>query len=221
MDSEHNNKHNTAVDALIFDMDGTLWDAVDSYAVIWNKTLDDAHVAHKTVTRRDLLDMMGMYLDDIIARLAPSMAGNADFLARLEANETGMMPVLGGRLFSGAHLVIEELSKRYKLFMVSNCGPHGLDNFVAYTGLTPYFTDLLSHGMTHVSKADNIRTLIDRYGLKRPVYIGDTAGDGKQARDAGIEIVWAAYGFGTISSPDATVYDIRQLPGAINSLPTK
>ena len=26
------------MDALIFDMDGTLWDAVDSYSEVWNET---------------------------------------------------------------------------------------------------------------------------------------------------------------------------------------
>ena len=30
--------HNT--DALIFDMDGTLWDAVDTYAEIWNMAFE-------------------------------------------------------------------------------------------------------------------------------------------------------------------------------------
>ena len=30
-----------STDALIFDMDGTLWDAVDSYCEIWNRTFRD------------------------------------------------------------------------------------------------------------------------------------------------------------------------------------
>jgi len=206
------------IDALIFDMDGTLWDAVDSYCIIWDKTLDEMGVCHRHVTRTELLGMMGMYLNDIIARLAPEMTGNTEFLARLEENEARMMPVLGGRLYPGAKAVIEELSHRYRLFMVSNCGPFGLDNFVNYTELKPYFTDLLSHGMTRVSKAENIRTLCGRYGLKRAVYVGDTAGDGANARAAGAEIIWAAYGFGHIDNPDAVINDIRELPDAVAAL---
>lgn len=210
--------HSEHIDALIFDMDGTLWDAVDSYCIIWDKTLDEMGVQHRHVTRDELLDMMGMYLNDIIAHLAPDMNGSAEFLARLEENEARMMPVLGGRLYPGAKAVIEDLSRHYRLFMVSNCGPFGLDNFVTYTELKPYFTALLSHGMTRVSKAENIRTLCNRYDLKRAVYVGDTAGDGANARAAGIEIVWAAYGFGHIDNPDAVIRNIGELPEAITAL---
>ncbi len=206
------------VDSIIFDMDGTLWDAVDSYAIIWNTTLDEAGIAHKTVTRDDLLGLMGSYLDDILAEIVPHPDHRKALLARLMDNETNMMPRLGGRLYPGVKEVIAELAKHYRLFMVSNCGVHGLDNFVEYTGLTPYFTDLLSHGATGASKAENIRTLIDRYDLKRPVYVGDTQGDADNATRAGIPTVWAAYGFGHIDHPAATIHSITELPEAIRSI---
>lgn len=208
----------TPVDSIIFDMDGTLWDAVDSYAVIWNTTLDEAGIAHKTVSREDLLGLMGSYLDDILARIVPHPADRKALLAKLMDNETNMMPRLGGTLYPGAREVVEMLSKHYRLFMVSNCGVHGLDNFVEYTGLKPYFTNLLSHGATGASKAENIRTLIDRYDLKRPVYVGDTQSDADNAARAGIPTVWAAYGFGHIDRPAATIHSITELPEAVASI---
>ena len=59
-------------DALIFDMDGTLWDAVDSYARIWNTTFEQAGITDvPRVTRQVLMREMGKHLEDIIEDIAP------------------------------------------------------------------------------------------------------------------------------------------------------
>lgn len=47
---------NKRFDAYIFDMDGTLWDAVDSYAAIWNTTIVQLGVQVPPVTRHKLVD---------------------------------------------------------------------------------------------------------------------------------------------------------------------
>lgn len=216
---EHHHLDNIPqVDSIIFDMDGTLWDAVDSYAVIWNTTLDQEGIEHQVVTRHELVQLMGSYLDDILARLLPRPVDREALLKRLMENEATMMRSLGGKLYPGVKKVIGELSKHYKLFIVSNCGPHGLENFVAYTGLTGYFTDLLTHGATGLPKARNIERLVELYNLKRPVYAGDTQGDADQAAIAGVPMIWAAYGFGTVEHPDATIFSIKELPEAIRKI---
>lgn len=209
------------VDSVIFDMDGTLWDAVDSYAHIWNVTLDEAGIDHSPVTRNDLLSLMGLYLDDIIRRLVPEPDGARNLLARVMENEAAMMPELGGTLYPNVRSVLAELAKKYRLFMVSNCGVHGLENFVEYNNLEPYFVDLLSHGSTCRSKAENITYLIDKYGLKSPVYVGDTQSDADSAHKAGIPFVFASYGFGEVENPDETIKTFDELPRAIDRLNNK
>lgn len=209
------------VDSLIFDMDGTLWDAVDSYAVIWNKTLDQVGIPHETVTRDHLLSLMGSYLDDILAQLVPDAIQRTRLLELVMKNEAEMMPELGGTLYPSVKELIPELATKYRLFMVSNCGAEGLPNFVQYNRLQPYFVDLLSHGGTHRSKADNIATLIEKYNLRCPVYIGDTQGDADQARMAGVPMIHAAYGFGDVLNPDAAIHDFSELPDAIRTVNQK
>lgn len=203
------------VDSLIFDMDGTLWDAVDSYAVIWNVTLDQMGIAHENVTRHDLLRLMGSYLDDILAQLIPDVEQRGPLLQKVMTNEAEMMPELGGTLYPDVRELIPQLAGKYRLFMVSNCGVRGLENFVEYNGLTPYFTDLLSHGSTGKSKTENIRDLVFRYGLKSPVYVGDTQSDADSAHKADVPFIWAAYGFGNVSDPDAVIRSFKELPGAV------
>jgi len=200
------------VDSLIFDMDGTLWDAVDSYCTVWNTTFSDLDIPHAPVTRELLLTMMGMHLEDIVARLADSVSDKSAFLERLDYNERTMMPSLGGVFYPGVRDTIETLAKHgLKLFMVSNCGSRGLENFITLAGIRPYISCALSHGATGQPKARNIARLIEEYHLKSPWYVGDTQGDSDAAHAAGAGMIWCAYGFGPVSDPDVTIHNFTDL----------
>lgn len=190
----------TSFDSLIFDMDGTLWDAVDTYVKIWNVTYRRLGIEAST-TREQLLDCMGMTLDRIIDHIAPSTMDRQIFAMTLRDVDKEILPRDGGILYDGVAESIQELAGHYKLFMVSNCGSDGLKMFLDFTGLRPWFTDTLTNGETHRPKEDNMLTLIQRHGLKAPVYIGDTEGDCRSTHAAGLPFMHAAYGFG--SAPDA------------------
>lgn len=198
-------------DSLIFDMDGTLWDAVDSYARIWNETFAECGIQAPAVTRERLIGQMGRHLEDILGEICPDLCGDAAFLKRLDENETRMMPVLGGRLYDGVADTIRALARTHRLYMVSNCGSKGLDNFMSYTGLKGCFEDWLSHGASGRTKAENIRMLVDRYGLQTPYYVGDTASDARAAHDAGVGMVWCRYGFGKVDDADVVIDNFASL----------
>lgn len=204
-----------ACDSLIFDMDGTLWDAVDSYCHVWDYTINETGLSRGPVTRDELVGLMGQPLERIVEVIVPDVEDKADFLRRLDANEDRLMPQLGGRLFPGVKETIEALSHEYPLFMVSNCSPNGLHNFMEWAGLTDCFTDSLSHGETGCGKDVNIRRLVDRYGLKLPLYVGDTQSDADACRRAGVPIAWASYGFGRIGRPDIVLDTFADLPSKI------
>ena len=183
-------------DSLIFDMDGTLWDAVDSYALIWNETFRAMGI-DATATRGELVHCMGMRLGDILDTIMPGNRIDRDiFLKRLATTEATMMPSLGGILYPGVADGVKTLASRYKLFMVSNCAALGIPNFLSYTGLTPYITDYISNGDNGLDKADNIKLIVSRNNLTNPVYIGDTQSDADHCASAGVEFIHAAWGFG-------------------------
>lgn len=192
-------------DSLMFDMDGTLWDAVDAYCVIWNRAFAACRIHTAPVDRHDLIALMGTPLEGIMQRLLPEGTDRRHFADVLEGLDREIMPVCGGVLYEGVRDTIAELSKRYRLFMVSNCGPEGLPMFLEYTGLTRFFTDQISYGATGVEKDVNVKRLAGRYKLEHTLYIGDTAGDGRCARKAGVSFAWASYGFGK----DVDDYDFR------------
>lgn len=200
-------------DGIIFDMDGTLWDAVDSYATIWNRAIADMRLDLPPVRRPALEKMMGLPLDRIYDGLIGLPEVSGPFMALLERLESELMPRLGGRLYPGVRETLEALrAGGARLFMVSNCGPDGLPNFLEYTGLGELMTDCLSLGENGLDKTQNILELIGRYNLGTPVYVGDTAGDLAYTHAAGIPFVWAAYGFGRdVNGAEYIIHSIRDL----------
>ena len=63
-----------------------------------------------------------------------------------------------------------------------------------------------------VPKGENNKLIMQRNGVTRAVYVGDTSGDEQSARVAGIPFVFAAYGFGEAIAPDYTVNAFTELP---------
>ena len=79
------------------------------------------------------------------------------------------------------------------------------------TGLEDYVIDHLCPGDTGVLKADNIRLVMERNGLKSAVYVGDTQGDADACKKAGIPMIYAAYGFGQVEEPQVTIASMEEL----------
>ena len=182
-------------DALIFDMDGTMWDAVDTYAEIWNMAFEREGIERR-ITRADLLALIGTPIDDIMRHFVP--AERVEHLLKTIADlVVTELPRLGGKLYDGVQEGVAELAKHYRLFMLSNCDELELPIFVRYAGIEPYLTDTLAYGNTRLRKAENMQLLAEKYHLQHPVYIGDTAGDCNEAHRAGVPFVWMSYGFGT------------------------
>lgn len=178
-------------------MDGTLWDAVDSYVEVWNVTSRELGV-ERHVSREDLLRYMGKTIDVIYSALMCDVdIDTTRYLERLDYNESLLMPRLGGKLYPGVTEGIRSLSEHYRLFMVSNCGADGLRNMLAFSGLTPYFEGTLTHGETGRGKDYNIARIVETFRLRKPLYIGDTQGDCDAAHAAGVAMCHVGWGFGT------------------------
>ena len=85
-------------------------------------------------------------------------------------------------------------------------------------GLGKYFADFENPGRTGLPKADNIALVVERNGLRRPLYIGDTQGDFDAAAKAGVPFLHAAYGFGQIDRPVPRAETFRDIPSAVAAL---
>ena len=190
-------------DSLIFDMDGTLWDAVDTYVLAWNNSFDSKKLPH-TVTRDDLLSCMGKDVKTILKSIFTDEEKRfIDELAdEVNSQYRALMPTMSFTVYPGVNKGLERLSKQYKLFMLSNCEKDSLPNFMKHTHTSHLFTDYMEFGMNLQPKSVNLKLLKEKHQLQNPFYIGDTDHDAEECCLAGIPFVYVTYGFGQTSKYD-------------------
>lgn len=87
----------------------------------------------------------------------------------------------GGCPYPGVREVLEELSRKYFLAIVSNCQKGYIEAFLDYYQLNEYISDKESFGGTGLPKGENIRLVCERNHLERAVYLGDIEGDYRSA----------------------------------------
>ncbi len=203
------------IDSIIFDMDGTLWDSTPEVAIAYNKVVKEKYPEiTDMVTVEKLKGLFGLPLDVIGVKLFQSIPEDQARKVIVECcdYEEIYLAEHGAYLYEGLEETLKELAKKYKLFIVSNCQDGYIQCFFkAYPHLEQYFHDFECHGGTGLPKADNIKLIAERNGLINPVYVGDTLGDAKASKEAGVPFVFARYGFGDVEEYDDVIDSITEL----------
>ena len=206
-------------DGILFDLDGTLWDACPQLTVSWNQALALHKVPRPSLTVQEVRDCMGLLLRDIAERLLPALpqARQDEVIADCVRLELEYLAKHGGSLFPREEETLAALKAQCPLFVVSNCEDGYIQAFYQGTGLGKFFTDFESAGHTRLPKRENIKLVAERNSLKRPVYIGDTALDCASAQEAGVPFLHAAYGFGQVPDVPA-VSSFEAIPAALAAM---
>jgi N-acetyl-D-muramate 6-phosphate phosphatase len=195
----------SAVEAILFDLDGTLIDTDDEAVaalarrlaplarlvpfapdvlarrlVMWAETPGNALVT--------LFDMAGV--DDNIFAIGDTLRG-----------WRGLRPRANLPLVPGVEPAVQALARRYRLAIVTTRGRRDVEAFLAGHALAPLFGAVVTRESTRRVKPHPapIHFVAERLGLppQRCVMVGDTTVDVRSARAAG---AWAAAvlsGFGT------------------------
>ena len=203
--------------AIIFDLDGTLWDSTASIRDIWNAVIEQETKKPSLLIREDICALMGKTIEDIAAAIFPDCSKEEQIrlIGLCGEAECEQLRVDGAILYDGLEETLKTLSAKHGLYIVSNCQDGYIQAFLEAHRLADYFLDIEMYGRTGKQKWDNIRLLMERNGLTKAVYVGDTEGDQKAAKLAGIPFIHAAYGFGTVADPDAVIPSFTELPAVI------
>ena len=185
---------------LIFDIDGTLWDSRALVAQGYNIQLKKEGLDSLCVDAETLKPLFGRVMTDIADVLFASVPKPERYalMERCMATENRHLAEDPCRIgYPGIREVLAELSRRYRLFIVSNSQKGYPQLCMEKLGLTPYIEGHLCFGDTGLSKGQTILRLMEMYALEDCAYVGDTQGDYEATVEAGIPFIWAAYGFGT------------------------
>lgn len=205
---------------VIFDLDGTLWDATGETHRVWNRVFARHPELNVRVTRDEARALMGRTMPEIGEALFPGMVLSFQraIVEEIGAEEVAWLKVRGGALYPGVGETLRELRKSRRLYIVSNCQDGYVQAFLEYHGLAACFDDIEMSGRTGLGKAANIRLLMRRNGIQSAVYVGDTESDADAAREAGIPFIHAAYGFGRAERPDAVIHAFPELPETLSRM---
>ncbi|MDY0090714.1 MAG: HAD hydrolase-like protein [Flavobacteriaceae bacterium] len=184
-------------DSILFDLDGTLWDARETYAKAWNDVLNSLNI-NRTITIELLSETMGLESEKALEKLIPEVPKKLriEVYHKVTSRINVLIPIIGGKMYSEVNTVIPLLSEKYKLLLVSNCPKGLIENFLEWAKLEAYFLDKICYGDNYYPKSKNIRILIEKHKLLSPIYIGDTDSDSQQCELINIPFGFIKYGFG-------------------------
>ena len=191
------------VDSIIFDLDGTLWDSRKEVASAWTEVIRTYNYERKEVTFQEVNDLMGKTIDEIEDILFPNLPKKkrTEILYKCGENEISYLSKHGAKLFDNLEDTLDKLSKKYRLFIVSNCQPGYIEVFLNYYNLNKYFEDHECPKSPEIVKSDNIKLIQKRNKL----------GDANATKDAGLEFVFASYGFGNVDKYQYKIEKIEDL----------
>lgn len=199
-------------ESLIFDIDGTLWDSRAIIAEGYNEVLTAAGYPELCVNAEDLKKLFGKTMSEIADILLAKVPVEQRYPLMERCIDVGDGKLLDDPCdigYPGVVETLEELAKRYRLFIVSNSQAGYPQTTMEKLGINHLIEGHLCFGDTGTDKGTTIRILMEKHGIQSAVYIGDTQGDYEASCNAGLPFVWVTYGFGV---PEGYSYKADSFP---------
>ncbi len=208
--------------AIIFDMDGTLWDSADNVAISWNIAMEQFGYEREPINEADMQSVMGKTMDKIAEVLFDKVEGEErkallDLACKVEND---YLREHGGVLYPQIRSTMEALKDKYRLFIVSNCQAGYIEAFLDYYQFHDLVEDIECYGNNDKPKAENIKLICERNNVAADdaVYVGDIQGDYDSSMLAGVKFIHAAYGFGTINADVPKIQTFAELPKVVETV---
>jgi phosphoglycolate phosphatase len=178
-------------DLLLFDFDGVLVDSLEIYSAAVIRCLE--RIGTPIVkSREDFLDLFEGNLYESMEARGVNLAEYANAAREIMrgVDFDAMEP------FDGLAPVLASLSREHRLVVISSNASKTIARMLVRFGFESFFAEVLGADFL-VSKKEKIDHALAKYGVavQRTFYIGDTAGDIREARAAGVRPVAVTWGW--------------------------
>lgn len=205
--------------AIFFDLDGTLWDAVVPIMLSYNEAMENNLLKYR-FDEKTVKSYMGLTPIETV-RLAftdvDEETGLHYFKICLE-NEIKYLAKHPGKLYENEEKVLQILSKKYPLYIVSNSDKGYIENYLNAYKMDKYFKGHLCAGDTGLEKWKNIQVLQGKEKIDAVIYVGDTLKDYVESTKAGVKFIHAAYGFGIIDNAPYKINNLEELIDLVDKI---
>lgn len=207
--------------AIIFDMDGTMWDTTAAILPVWNEVLRKyPKETSKQISKTEMDSYMGKTLEQIAQLSLPELDINrsVEILSECCKTECKYLEEQGAIIYPKLIETLKELKDEYTLLIVSNCQDGYIQSFLTYYKLWDVFSDIEFAGRTGKTKGENIKLIIERNNIDKAVYVGDTQSDFDAAKFAGVDFIFAEYGFGSAENHKYSIKEISDLTSVVKRI---
>ena len=205
--------------AILFDLDGTLWDVTDETY----KSVNSVAAKHNlgAISKNVVRSVFGCNRVEAAQIYFP----NVDFKDSINLMEEISEDIIknlkknGGNIYPNLEQVLIKLTDNYKLFIVSNTGHSAyIKAFLTTSNFEKYFVDFIAASELKISKAEGINKIINDYGIDKSIYVGDTKKDCEASKAANIPFIQALYGFGENLKTEYSINSVNELPDVVSKI---
>lgn len=177
--------------AIIFDLDGTLGNTLPLCIAAFKKSIEP--LAGRVLSDEEIVATFGPSEEGTISALIPEHydRGVEDYLAHYRELH-GMCPAP----FDGIVDVLEHLRSRgVRIALVTGKGGRSADITLEAFGLGRYFEAVETGSPLGPRKVEGIAGVLEKLGVspEAAVYVGDSPSDVTASREAGVQVVAAAW----------------------------
>lgn len=201
-------------DALVFDLDGTLWNTLAGCTKAWQQAVTEFGGEGSSITLELVKSAMGLTPHDFFAKVLPHFSDRERMQMGQRAVDLESFWIRKGlfEFYASLPSFFKELSRERSLFILSNCEKPYLDLFLELSETQVFIKAAACYRNPLENKTANLIYLKDKYHLFNPLYIGDTETDRVSCEKVKVDFCYASYGFGVITQPvDRSISNLLDL----------
>lgn len=197
-------------DAIIFDLDGTLWDTKDSYLYAYHQVLKNHPEITDIKTDEEVQGTMGLTLDIVGKQIFGDYFNIPQLMAECLQYSCEYLLANPSTIKESVVKTLNKLKNEIKLFIVSNCPKEYIQVFLKKLNDNSIFKDY--RYLTPItSKEANIADIINDYSIKKCLMVGDSHIDYEACSSNNIDFAFIDSGYRTAQNYNYKITELSEL----------